>query len=75
MLEELPNAPRDELKQALAWRIRDRIDTPLDEAIIELLDMPAQARGGQKPSGLCGSDKSGGSRVTRGPGEAGRAQS
>ncbi|MEX0708372.1 MAG: hypothetical protein WD078_10450 [Woeseia sp.] len=50
MLEELPNAPRDELKQALAWRIRDRIDTPLDEAIIELLDMPAQARGGQKPS-------------------------
>ncbi|MEX0824489.1 MAG: hypothetical protein WD001_02595 [Woeseia sp.] len=50
MLEELPNAPRDELKQALGWRIRDRIDTPLDEAIIELLDMPAQARGGQKPS-------------------------
>jgi len=50
MLEELPNAPRDELKNALGWRIRDRIDTPLDEAIIELLDMPAQARGGQKPS-------------------------
>ena len=50
MLEELPNAPRDELKQALGWRIRDRIDTPLDEAIIELLDMPAQARGTQKPS-------------------------
>ncbi len=50
MLEELPNAPQDELKQALGWRIRDRIDTPLDEAIIELLEMPAQARGAQKPS-------------------------
>lgn len=50
MLEELPNAPRDELKKALGWRIRDRIDTPIDEAIIELLHMPAQARGGQKPS-------------------------
>jgi MSHA biogenesis protein MshI len=50
LLEELPNTPRSELVKAIAWRIRDRIDIPLDEAVIELLEMPAQARAGQKPS-------------------------
>ncbi len=44
LLEELPNAPREELTSALGWRIRDRIDMPLDEAVIEILDMPPQAR-------------------------------
>lgn len=44
LLEELPNAPREELARAIGWRIRDRIDMPLEEAVIELLDMPAQAR-------------------------------
>ena len=44
LLEELPNAPPEEMQSALGWRIRDRIDTPLDEAVIELLEMPAQAR-------------------------------
>ncbi len=44
LLEELPNAPRDEMRSALGFRIRDRIETPLDEAVIELLEMPPQAR-------------------------------
>ena len=44
LLEELPNAPREEMRSALSWRIRDRIDVPLDEAVIEILEMPSQAR-------------------------------
>lgn len=50
LLEELPKVPREELRNAIGWRIRDRIETPLDEAIIELLEMPEQARAGTKPS-------------------------
>jgi len=44
LLEELPNAPRDEMPSALGWRIRDRLDMELEDAVIEILDMPAQAR-------------------------------
>lgn len=50
MLEELPNAPRNEMRDALSWRIRDRLDTPLEESVIELLEMPAQARAADKSS-------------------------
>lgn len=48
LLEELPNAPRGEMHAAMGWRIRDRIDVALDDAVIELLEMPQQARGGKK---------------------------
>lgn len=48
LLEELPNAPRDEMHSAIGWRIRDRIDVELDDAVIELLEMPQQARGGKR---------------------------
>ncbi|MGB5344903.1 MAG: hypothetical protein WBN23_01935 [Woeseia sp.] len=44
LLEELPNAPANEMREAIGWRIRDRIDTPLEEAVIELLEMPQHAR-------------------------------
>jgi len=50
LLEELPNVPREELQKAIGWRVRDRIDMPLEDAIIELFDMPEQARAGSKPS-------------------------
>lgn len=50
LLEELPNAPRNEMRSALGWRIKDRIETSLDDAVIELLEMPAPARGGKSPS-------------------------
>lgn len=44
LLEELPNAPGKEMREAVGWRIRDRIDTPLEDAVIELLEMPQHAR-------------------------------
>jgi MSHA biogenesis protein MshI len=50
LLEELPSAPRNEMRSAVGWRIKDRIETSLDDAVIELLEMPAQARGGSNPS-------------------------
>ncbi|MGB5247674.1 MAG: hypothetical protein WBN34_14070 [Woeseia sp.] len=44
LLEELPSVPRNEMREAIGWRIRDRIDIPLEEAVIELLEMPPHAR-------------------------------
>lgn len=50
LLEELPNAPREEMRSAVGWRIKDRIEMSLDDAVIELLEMPAKARGGTNQS-------------------------
>ena len=50
LLEELPSAPRDEMRNAVGWRIKDRIETPLEDSVIELLEMPAPARGASNPS-------------------------
>lgn len=50
LLEELPNAPRNEMREAVGWRIRDRIDVPLEDAVIELLEMPTLARAAKAAS-------------------------
>lgn len=45
-LVELPNVPAEELLAAVRWRIKDLIDFPLDEAVVELLEMPPHANAG-----------------------------
>ena len=42
-LVESPDVPDSELREAVRWRIRDLIDFPLDEAAIDVFDMPQQA--------------------------------
>jgi len=49
LLVELPNVPADELLAAVRWRIKDLIDFPLEEAVVELLDMPRHANPGNAP--------------------------
>ncbi|MDP9109930.1 MAG: agglutinin biogenesis protein MshI [Pseudomonadota bacterium] len=34
------NLPRDELKSAVRWRIKDVLDFPVDDAVIDVLDVP-----------------------------------
>jgi MSHA biogenesis protein MshI len=43
---DLPNVPADELLGAVRWRIKDLIDYPVDEAVVELLEMPRHANSG-----------------------------
>lgn len=43
---ESPNVTDDEMKSALHWKIKDLIDFHIDEATIDLFDMPANARSG-----------------------------
>jgi MSHA biogenesis protein MshI len=46
LLVEAPEVPKEELRSALRWRIKDLIDFHIDDAVIDVFDMPAPARGG-----------------------------
>lgn len=48
-LVEMPNVPADEMHSAVRWRIKDLIDYPVDEAVVELLEMPRHANPGNAP--------------------------
>jgi MSHA biogenesis protein MshI len=49
LLVESPNVKRDELKAAVRWRIKDMIDYHVDDATIDVLDVPA-LKGPQRPA-------------------------
>lgn len=49
---EMPNVPADELADAVRWRIKDLIDLPLDEAVVELIEMPPHSNPGAPHTGF-----------------------
>jgi MSHA biogenesis protein MshI len=46
LLVEAPDVPGDELRAAVRWRIKDLIDFHVDDAVIDVFQMPALGRGG-----------------------------
>lgn len=40
---EAPNVPREEMKTAVRWRLKDILDFPVAEATIDVLDIPLEA--------------------------------
>lgn len=46
LLVEAPDVPQDELRAAVRWRIKDLIDFHVDDAVIDVFQMPHQGRGG-----------------------------
>jgi MSHA biogenesis protein MshI len=46
LLVEAPDVPADELRAAVRWRVKDLIDFHIDDAVIDVFEMPAHARGG-----------------------------
>jgi MSHA biogenesis protein MshI len=48
-LVEMPNVPADEVLAAVRWRLKDLIDYSVDEAVVELLEMPRHANPGSAP--------------------------
>ena len=46
-LVEAPDVPPAELRAAMRWRLKDTIDFPVEQAVIDVFDVPAQSRGGQ----------------------------
>jgi MSHA biogenesis protein MshI len=50
LLVEAPDVPADELRAAVRWRIKDLIDFHIDDAVVDVFEMPRHARGGpQRP--------------------------
>jgi len=43
LLVEAPNVPKEELKSAIRWRIKDMIDYHVDDATVDVLDIPVEA--------------------------------
>ena len=46
-LVEAPDVPPAELRAAMRWRLRDAIDFRVEEAVIDVIDVPSPGRGGQ----------------------------
>jgi MSHA biogenesis protein MshI len=42
LVVEAPNVPREELKAAIRWRIKDLIDYHVDDASVDVLDIPIE---------------------------------
>ena len=40
LLVDAPNVPRDELKTAIRWRVKDLLDYHVDDATLDVLDIP-----------------------------------
>jgi MSHA biogenesis protein MshI len=45
---EAPNVPQDELKTAVRWRLKDMLDFHIDDATIDVLDIPVDKAAGNR---------------------------
>lgn len=45
---EAPAVPANEMRQAASWRVRELIDFPLDQAVIDTYDLPEAGQRGEK---------------------------
>jgi MSHA biogenesis protein MshI len=46
---DAPNVPADELKTAVRWRLKDMLDFPVNDATIDVLDIPADGNAAVRP--------------------------
>ena len=49
---EAPAVKREEMKPALRWRIKEMLDYPVEEAALDLLELPLAESGAQRPKQL-----------------------
>jgi MSHA biogenesis protein MshI len=49
MSVESPGVPREELKSAMRWRLKDILDFPIDEATFDVLDIPLDPNAVARP--------------------------
>jgi len=47
LLVERPDVPPDELRAAVRWRIRELIDFHVDDAVVDVFDVPGRKSGGR----------------------------
>jgi MSHA biogenesis protein MshI len=49
MSVEAPNVPREEMKTAVRWRLKDILDFPVDDATFDVLDIPLGPNAATRP--------------------------
>jgi MSHA biogenesis protein MshI len=47
VMVEAPDVPPAELRAAMRWRLRELIEFPVDDAVIDVFDLPTSGRGAQ----------------------------
>ncbi len=52
MMVDAPNVPVDELKTAIRWKIKDSLSYHVDDATIDVLQIPTNKYGGDRPQSL-----------------------
>ncbi len=52
MMVEAPNVPVDELKTAIRWKIKDSLNYHVDDATIDVLQIPLGKYGSERPQSL-----------------------
>ena len=52
LVVDAPNVPRDELKAAIRWRIKDMLDYHVDDATIDVMEVPVNDEEGAKPRSM-----------------------
>lgn len=52
LLVDAPNVPNDELKTAIRWRIKDMLSYHVDDATVDVLQIPSGKNGGERPQSL-----------------------
>lgn len=50
VMVDAPNVPAEELKTAMRWRMKDVIDYPVEEAVVDVLSIPSQRLGSEQQS-------------------------
>jgi MSHA biogenesis protein MshI len=52
MMVDAPNVPVDELKTAIRWKIKDSLNYHIDDATIDVLQIPSSKYGSDRPQSL-----------------------
>ncbi len=52
LLVDAPNVPVDELKTAIRWRIKDTLSYHVDDATVDVLQIPANKNASERPQSL-----------------------
>ncbi len=52
MMVEAPNVPVDELKTAIRWKIKDSLNYHVDDATVDVLQIPVGKYGSERPQSL-----------------------
>lgn len=52
LMVDAPNVPTEELKTAVRWKIKDALNCHVDDATIDVLQIPSNKYGGDRPQSL-----------------------